>query len=326
MPNSIHSSDDELNVTMITGQKEFICVDCKLEIGPKDEAIQCDNCEKWKHSKCFPKREFEKAKDRIMWYCDTICEADSGIDREVAGINVKTANTTDIMKCMAQFFKQFREVNNILKKQNIDEIKADIKKMKDENRQRDLEIEQLKNEIGQLKQLQFNNKIICYNVPIGKASDETTKKGDDNKYSARNNKTIAEPMDDINKPAVNVIKDYFKNNNLRIDSIDNIQSAYQMKAKNGKPRPIVISFDSNESKFKFIDDIKVLKKQKKAVKIVVSEFLTSEIRELLQETKSGLGGTYKFIWSKNGRIFVREKEDTKPICINHSSQIRDLMR
>lgn len=332
------ASEEELDATIT--EKKVHCLHCNKDIDDQD-AIQCDNCEKWKHSKCFQRKEFEKAKDKMLWFCGVKCETDSGIDREVASITVKNPTMSDIMKCMGQFFKQYRDVNNFLKKQNLEDVKADIVKIKKENRQRDIQIENLRNEIGQLKQLQINNKVICYNVAIKTAKISATGDSDNRPLTNSANttadeygrqtvpttpnepvKTTIKPCD---KPAISVIEEYIQHHEMHVDAMVKIQSAYKIKAKDSKPAPIVITFDGSDSKLKFIDQIKKSKKNNKAIKIKVSEFLTSETRELLQEAKSGLGDKFKYIWSKNGQIYVREKDDSKPIRISQSSHIRELM-
>ncbi|XP_059057827.1 uncharacterized protein LOC131851353 [Achroia grisella] len=48
-------------------------------------------------------------------------------------------------------------------------------------------------------------------------------------------------------------------------------------------------------------------------RIFVRPFLTAYNKKLLWSTKQSLNGTYKYIWSKKGKIFIRKDDNSKPV-------------
>lgn len=232
----------------------------------------------------------------MLWYCSGLCETESGVDHDVAAIQIKNATLPDLMKCMALFFKKFREFDNSMKSKNLENIKLDVKKIQTENQARDLQIEKLKNEIGQLKQSDYNRKMICYNVGVNEGST-----------------------------AMESLKTYLNENNMTCESAKNIQSCNILKQKKTGKAAMVINFDNDDSKLKFISDIRNFKKCNKSIKIKVMEMLAPEVRELLQEAKSTLEKRFKYIWTKNGKIYIRKDDNENAIMIRNSSDIRRLI-
>lgn len=60
--------------------------------------------------------------------------------------------------------------------------------------------------------------------------------------------------------------------------------------------------------------------------IFIDEQLTAKTRELLEYAKTLKDDGYKFVWVKDGRIFVKEKEDKKPVPIKSAQDVEKLSK
>lgn len=105
-------------------------------------------------------------------------------------------------------------------------------------------------------------------------------------------------------------------------------------AKNQSSRPIVIKLSSIEAKKKLLQirrikkeiytsDIDINNKPRRL--LLISEQLTKANQELLYQARSLRGENgFKFIWSSNGQILARHKQNTKVIRIFDTDHVNRL--
>lgn len=115
---------------------------------------------------------------------------------------------------------------------------------------------------------------------------------------------------------------------------ENIDEAYRIKDqnKNKKNNPIVVSF------LRKIDKEEFLSKRKKRslftneigiseskIQIFINEHLNKRMKNLLWQTKTiKIEKKYKFLWIRNGSIFLRKNENTKIIKIDVHEDLKNI--
>jgi len=93
---------------------------------------------------------------------------------------------------------------------------------------------------------------------------------------------------------------------------------FQMNKKDGKTF-LKIKLDNNATKTKLFQ----ARKQAQPKNIFLSEFLTQRQYQLLQEAKRVAKlGHIKFAWSRNGSIFVKQNETSKPTQIYQPADVQ----
>ena len=115
-------------------------------------------------------------------------------------------------------------------------------------------------------------------------------------------------------------------------SVSDIDIAHRLgKPRDGdRPRPIIVRFSNRRSRNAVYDERRKLKNlslrdlgyQHGNGKIFVNENLIPSTRELLGEVnkaRKNLG--FKFLWTYNGKIFVKKNEAAFPIIINSKDDI-----
>lgn len=91
---------------------------------------------------------------------------------------------------------------------------------------------------------------------------------------------------------------------------NDISDIYRLKnKKNLNNLPIIVKFTTKEIKTKILEKKKGLViKPKYGGSIKINEHLTNSNYQLLLKAREILGKDFKFIWSKNGNIFIKKDE------------------
>ncbi|CAF4959253.1 unnamed protein product [Pieris macdunnoughi] len=120
---------------------------------------------------------------------------------------------------------------------------------------------------------------------------------------------------------------------LEVDNAD-IKSTQWSKGTNERPGLLLIKLNSRTmqhqsitaSKAKCITLGQILPEAPNEIinnRIYVREALTKHIKTILYKTKSRLNKSYKFIWCKDGKVFVRKTEESK---IHQVRSLEDILR
>lgn len=113
-------------------------------------------------------------------------------------------------------------------------------------------------------------------------------------------------------------------------SKDNIEKATRFRPRNGKIKPILVSFTHPSYKEQMLLSYKIHKSIEGAViglanniTIRIGEHLTTQKQVLLQQAKKQLknSGAYNFVWSQNGNVLIRKDAASKIIKINSFEDI-----
>lgn len=291
-------SMSETNVSRVA-LDESNCKVCQLEFQESDQGILCDSCEYWTHAKCLKGglSSYKNERKRLIWTCSDACrnEFPKTISQEVMDIDTNKATISDVLIVMRSILLEFRGIRNndsrvVILKNTVDDLKKEIEQVKINLSEKEDTIEGLKEAMIDLKQERINNKAICVNIP----------------------KTIANDKASFTQLLI-------KNNFQTQGTVGQIFNA----KKHSDHCNVMVEFPSPAEKIKFIKEVK----EKKPIlsgsnKLYVVECLTYEKKKLLMEAKVSLK-EYKYIWSKNGRIFV-QKDGEEAVLIKNSKMISDL--
>lgn len=196
----------------------------------------------------------------------------------------------DVMKAI----KTTMEENTVIKKE--------LMEIKDINNSLQHEINDLNKEVNEIKQNQLNKNLIVFGAP-----------------------KINE-----NKKLHDTIKLLLAKLNINESEIK-ITDLYQARTTNNKnSAPIIIKMENLNMKNTIIQLAKAKNIMAKDIglasehKINICEQLTTINQQLLNESRQLRLHGYKYIWNKNGKIFVRKSENTNIINIKNSNQIESL--
>lgn len=324
------------------------CRICKIVVADDDdESLCCDFCEKWVHYGCIkkPQRPFSELADLPKWYCSNRCKSkgeDQMSDQKQIFLMLsdikKTVNEIPAIKQAMEDLKKKELVNihntiedlkkkyltiikgtieelriNIefhnqqyidLKKEvqeSIDNQNEDITKLRANNNNLSREVQLIKSELNRVKQDRLKRDAICFGIPYAKSEDASA-----------------------------VIQQLLRDYQLDVDGIESCRRVSQKKGDGqiSKTPPIVITFREAFLRDRLINKTKKITinadkfgdenpTNGKSQKVYFKELLTSENKKLFESTKVALKDKVRYIWCKNGGIFVRLQENGKSWFISN---------
>uniref|UniRef100_A0A8D8YDL7 FP protein C-terminal domain-containing protein n=1 Tax=Cacopsylla melanoneura TaxID=428564 RepID=A0A8D8YDL7_9HEMI len=236
----------------------------------------------------------------------------------------------------------------------MNEFKKDMKKEFNESRK------QMKNEMNEFQEsLEFNHskldEIIAKMGNMQKTMNKMTERQD---QLEKENKELKVQLKEL-KYTVEDLQQYTRNRNVQIDGIPSKQDEdLRMMMKNigekievkildsdidkihriptkstNNPEPIVVQFTTRRVR----DEIVKKAKEKKPCtndlqmqctnrNIYVNEHLTPQKKQILYEAKKiKEEKQYKFLWCKNGKIFVRKDEKSMTIHLNSREDLNKII-
>lgn len=138
-------------------------------------------------------------------------------------------------------------------------------------------------------------------------------------YSRRNNVEIrglrTTPNEDLLKE-INVLA-----GRLRLPEVAALdtESIHRLPVREGMVPPILIRFTHRSTRDLWLSKRTTLRNEN----IYVNENLTKHVKALFWKTKQlAREHSYKFVWTRNGKIFVRQKEGAAVIRIEHEEDLR----
>ncbi|CAN7979536.1 unnamed protein product [Ixodes pacificus] len=139
-------------------------------------------------------------------------------------------------------------------------------------------------------------------------------------YSRRKNIEIHGIKQQRHEDITKLVQELASRLELPVPAPEQIEAAHRLKAKEGKVPPILVRFKEKASRDLWTEKRNTLR----AEGIYINENITRALRSLFWETKNAAKEKlYKFVWMRNGKIFVRQKENAASIRIEN---VRDLNR
>lgn len=289
----------------------LLCTICNEEIFENDE-IKCTKCNLFLHFGCAGQREanFRKMSQKVLenWSClkckNIIARNEISIATNspknidcFTGSNKLLQDLTDSVKFMSDKFDDFsNQIQDLVTA--VKDLKDENKKIKEQNLKLENELHILNKRINILEQEQLGNHVEIIGVPI-----------QENENCGKIIESITSALG-VQLPTVN---------------------AYRVRSKtaNNKSGKIVAELKSKEDKAILIDLVKKKRLSAKNLNgnwdnngIYINNYLTQSNRNLFYKTRMfAKEHSYKFVWFKNNKLFIKKSENSNTIYIDHENTL-----
>lgn len=305
------------------------CEACNNEILEDIDRIACNGrCKLFFHIGCvgFSRSSYRSLpKDKkASWTCPA-CQK--------SGVN-STNDTGKQTSDLAKLIEDMKRENDIFRSevlQKLQDFQASldfttnfITETKESNEKLHEELKTIKDQ--NLALLQENRTLKCQ---IAEMKSDLV---DLQQYSRRLNVEISNmpevPEENTAEVARNIMKA------LDVDLINSVTTVHRVPTvKKGKIKPIIMQFNSLNSKSDFMKAAKLKRINAKSVDsnieeipVYINDHLCSELKKLLYDCKIfKRENNFKFCWSKGGKIFLRKTEGSKIYRIKTNSDLNNIL-
>lgn len=140
-------------------------------------------------------------------------------------------------------------------------------------------------------------------------------------YSRRKNVEIHGIVQQPNENVLDVLKDLAAKLDLPQPGTEDIEAAHRLRSREGKIPPVLIRFAERKTRDLWMTKRVTLRNEN----IYINENLTKTLKGLLWQTREcARAKAYKFVWMRNGKIFVRQKEGAGAIRIESERDLTKL--
>ncbi|CAN7975382.1 unnamed protein product [Ixodes persulcatus] len=137
-------------------------------------------------------------------------------------------------------------------------------------------------------------------------------------YSRRKNVEIHGIQKKENENLLEIIQCLANKLQLPVPATGDVEAVHRLSAREGKIPPIIVRFNERSARDQWLTKRVALRQEK----IFINENLTKSVRELLWSVRQcAKEKNYKFVWVKNGKIFVRQSEHRAVIRINRQEDL-----
>lgn len=301
------------------------CGVCGLLCEDEKSAIKCSGkCGALAHNNCVN----SASKTRFKWTCDT-CKETSSVSSVKSST---TAITKEFLISTLDGFKQevFNELKTYSKefkdfKAALEFFSAKVDNATDLMREVKEDIKHVKEEVKRLKEenLSLHNTVV----------DLETRMRDMEQYSRINNIEISGVPESENEDMDTLLTDIAKAIDVE-HKASSVEAAHRVPSYNRKRvSPIVVKFKSRRDKEVWINGFKKtrpltadkINPHMNKDKVFINEHLSPANKLLLSRTKEAARDRgYKFIWTKDGKIFARKDSGDRVKRIASEASLRDL--
>lgn len=314
------------------GKKTIKCCSCEMNITKTQSSLQCIECEHWFHKSCtkLTNKEydaFSDKKSKQRWTC-FICKQDSSSEspssdeetsdkeKNIVKRNRKSSNHNpsnhEMLEIIMTKFEKLEEsvqfTTNIM-----DDMKKSLQDIVSENIKLKKEQQSLKNKMKELEGRLVHVENNIEREEIDKRKCNIVIVGLKDKQSLQENvKKVFQKLD----PEI-------KSDGYSILTVP----------KKSPSSPVIVRFN----KLQIVERMMELRKRKKTLttiecgidgesrNIYFNEDLPKATRDLYKKARELKGKNYKYVWCKNGQIFVRKDEGDEAVKINSVEQIKILI-
>lgn len=319
------------------------CIDCPRPVTKRLPGIECTKCKKWRHADCAGMSE-DKFKhlvqtENVDWTCKKcnknpkrlsviIPDADedlSGTPQEEKPIS----NSQLTMAIKAELKKMIK--TELMPLQNSTQYSSDkIDDFEEKIAAYEEKLKSMQNKVTDLTNKCSNYELRCQALEQRVAELEQEKLVDTLEVAGVPPKPN-ENIDEIVKKIAETLK-------VPTEVAESSRTKRRGNENSDKPdagykAPIVLKMKNTDHKKAWIAAGKIAQLKANSIdcsfgenRIFVREALTNHTKTLLWQTKEHLKQTYRFIWSKEGRILVKKDEQAKTINIRSTADIDRLAR
>lgn len=312
-----------------------MCKSCCADMTRVSEnnKILCKQCEAWFHIKCvnMKKNELEAIiSSKYKWKCDSCVKKKSSLIDSAAGGADKTEKLDTIEKLLLDLVSQVRELKDQFKEQQksleythdkLDDQGKLINTTNEELKKIKVEVEQLKTENVNLRAVNENLQSRVNHLEI---------------YSRRNCVEIhGIPQLSKNENLLSIIQDvgralHFPITDTMLDAYHRMKSTQNQK--NAAPG-IIIKFCRRVDVEEFFRRKKIKRTlttrdlniglQGEANPVYINESLSPSQRQLFYHCRQfKLKNSTKYLWTKNGIIYMRGNENSQVVQINSEKDLK----
>lgn len=323
-----------------------LCDNCKKEVSA-DGLPACYLCKKIYHFECSSVKESTWRRygpeKRAVWRCQP-CRSDSrseasedgftkgGGDTEDEDVNANAQ--TDVKMSLANIFKQLQVLSNEMR-----DIKSNTTFMS----------EQYDDLLIEMQNVTKVNKELQKKIELLEADNRTLKEevhaqrkqtNDIEQYGRRNNLEIHGIEETSEENVLEIVQVVAKQLHLELEPAE-IEAAHRIKSsKKAKPKPtltkqnpsrpapIIVRFVNRATRDTWMEKRKTGLSSSNVVggtnpsKVYLSENLTYSNRHLaFLARQAGRNLEFKFVWTKNGNVFMKKTEQSATIRIKNEMDI-----
>lgn len=263
-----------------------VCGNCDKYVKDFEMNLCCDNCGSYYHGECLKinSKMYKTLMKKPFWTCSKKCNEEYQHNNEDVEIfDLENPTLKDVMSKLFEISESQKYMSTIYEEnkaliEDYSNLRTHFFAMKNE-------LNNVKFELNALQQEKLDNNIIIYGVP---------------NIPNENGQKLKEDVSEIMK-------------SINVDVNENdISDIYRLRNnKNVKNLPVIVKFTKKEMKMNILEKKKgiVIKPKDQGGSIKINEHLTTVGYKLLLKTREVLGKHFKFIWSKDGKIFIK-KDDT----------------
>lgn len=145
----------------------------------------------------------------------------------------------------------------------------------------------------------------------------------------KENKSLREDVKNLKSveksTAVDVVLDVAKKAGAGICENEIDEAYFTNRNKNPNKTSVVVKFTNRKSKFAFMKEKKKLKDIDELKTVYVNDFLPKESMEILQHAKSLKSVGFKYVYTREGKIFAKEQEDSRQILLRCMDDVDALL-
>jgi hypothetical protein len=304
------------------------CIHCSEDVLITHESIKCKNCKNVGHTECllgiFNTQDKRKLKN---WMCSECkLKKDNPDSGEDIGDEIKDPNLymiaqlekmnkklekldeiTEVSKSVQFMSTQYDEIikENKEQKKLIEQLVRDMTELKASSANKDVVISDLSNRVNELEQANLSMHVEIHNVE--KLEGEKLELIIENIANKIKAPSVKETICDVYRKPVNM-------NNTRTANL---------------PPVIVVKFKSTEARGVWLNKIKsekitsgMVNENDKEFQVKCFEMLTPYYKKLLWKTRTAaLDLGFKYIWAKNGKIFIKRGDNVGTVRIQSENDI-----
>ncbi|CAN7947446.1 unnamed protein product [Ixodes pacificus] len=309
---------------------ESDCLACLKVVSPDCLHLKCAECSNQYHvGKCsgIGKKALKDMSpvDLNSWYCNT-CKLHrqrqsvgsnddvSGPSKEPTdssrglGLDILTAKITEMNSTLVTVLNRIEKIEKTLEAHG-PKYDSIITKLNENEKK----VEGLNKKTNHLEALilERDNQILSLKTAIDNAEQ----------YSRRKNIEIHGVRGSENENLVEIVTDLARRLDLPPPTSQTIETAHRLRAREGRIAPILVRFTQRSTRDMWIKKRFSLKEEG----IYVNENLTKTLKNLFWSTKTkAREKNYKFVWARNGKIFVKEKESSPVIRIENENDLNKI--
>ncbi|XP_075163372.1 uncharacterized protein LOC142236006 [Haematobia irritans] len=287
-------------------KNKIFCAHCKKEVKENENSIECDKCSEQYHARCT-----NLSKSRFDYYCKHedeeyvchVCENNASTSSNIAKSNSSFETQLDVINMRLKKLDQLDSLSDAVNfmSSKFDEVLKGVAENKKKLEVMQRENKALKDKVSELQaSVKFlNDQRVKYDCVV----------------------TGIQTADGVSAEAA-VIK-------LASDvgvsvSQESISDAYFLKTKNDK-KSIVVKLNSQKTKDKLMLVKSKLNEKDETKSVFIHEYLSRETMALLNYAKSLKNIGYRSVYAKNGRIFVKMSELSRPRQLQNMEEVDELL-